>query len=99
MSERTVGVTVSAPGSAAALSYIRRLEELGVRAAWSTSPGMGDAITLMTAAAAQTDRILLGTSIVQTWSAHPVGMAQHALVPASIAPGRFRLGVGPATGR
>ena len=39
--------------------------------------------------------MLLGTSIVQTWSRHPVSLAQQAQVVASLAPGRFRLGVGP----
>ena len=108
MSERTIGIAMgtilkvlvpeamsTAPGPAKVLAAIRKAEELGIMAAWSTTPGHGDALTLLTAAAAQTERILLGTSIVHTWSSHPVGMAQHAQVAASIAPGRFRLGVGP----
>ena len=107
MSERTIGIEIStlktlipeamstAPVPARALSAIRRAEDVGIKAVWSTSAGMGDALTLLTAAAAQTDHIRLGTSIVQTWLRHPVSMAQEAQVAGQLAPGRFRLGVGP----
>lgn len=90
--------TSTAPNPAAALSVVRKAEDLGIKAAWSVSGwgGIGgDALPLFAAAAAQTERILLGTSIVQTWPRHPVAMAQEVRVIASLAPGRFRLGVGP----
>ena len=96
MRNQNVGISVSAPDAATALSSIRKAEEMGIRAAWLTSGGAGsDAMTLLAAAAAQTERILLGTSIMQTWSRHPVAAAQQVQVIASLAPGRFRLGVGP----
>ena len=96
MGVRTIGIAVSGPDPVAALSQIREAEELGIGAAWSTSGGTGgDPLTLFAAAAAQTERILLGTSIVQTWSRHPVAMAHQVQVIAGLAPGRFRLGVGP----
>lgn len=108
MSEGTIGIWINtnlttlipeamstAPDSAKALSFVRSAEDRGIKAAWSTSPVIGDALTLLTAAAAQTDHILLGTSIVQIWTRHPVGMAEEAQVAASIAPARFRLGIGP----
>jgi alkanesulfonate monooxygenase SsuD/methylene tetrahydromethanopterin reductase-like flavin-dependent oxidoreductase (luciferase family) len=53
-------------------------------------------MTFFAAAAVRTERILLGTSIVPTWPRHPIVMAQQAQVLASLAPGRFRLGVGPS---
>ena len=107
MSERTIGIEIStlktlipevmstAPAPARALSAVRSAEDVGIKAAWSTSHGMGDALTLFTAAAAQTESILLGTSIVQIWTRHPASMAHQARVAGQIAPGRFRLGVGP----
>ncbi len=95
--EHTIGVSVSAPNASDALEQISHLEEIGVGAAWFTSGGGGgEAIAILAAAAATTDRILLGTSIVQTWSRHPVTLAQQVQVIDNLAPGRFRLGVGPS---
>lgn len=50
------------------------------------------------AAAVQTERVLLGTAIIRTWTRHPIGFAQEALAFEQLAPGRLRLGIGP-TGR
>jgi alkanesulfonate monooxygenase SsuD/methylene tetrahydromethanopterin reductase-like flavin-dependent oxidoreductase (luciferase family) len=47
------------------------------------------------AAAVQTSRVLLGTSIVRTWPRHPVALAEETLAIEQLAPGRFRLGIGP----
>ena len=92
-----VGVSVTASSAQEGLERIERLEELGVGAVWVTSGGGGgEAIALLAAAAARTDSIRLGTSIVQTWSRHPVTLAQQVQVIDSLAPGRFRLGVGPS---
>ena len=75
MSDKVIGIAVSAPNASAGLDRIVRAEELGVRAAWLTSGGGGgDAPTLLAAAAAQTERILLGTSIMQIWSRQPVAV-------------------------
>jgi alkanesulfonate monooxygenase SsuD/methylene tetrahydromethanopterin reductase-like flavin-dependent oxidoreductase (luciferase family) len=54
-----------------------------------------DTLTLFAAAAAQTERIRLGTSIVSTYPRHPLVMARQALALHGVAPGRLRLGVGP----
>ena len=55
-----------------------------------------DALSLFAAAAATTDHILLGTCITPTWPRHPIVTAQQVQVIANIAPGRFRLGLGPS---
>ncbi|MCH8870105.1 MAG: LLM class flavin-dependent oxidoreductase, partial [Chloroflexi bacterium] len=69
MANNIIGVAIPAPDPQAALASIRRAEELGVKAAWMTSGGdVGDALTLFAAAAAQTETILLGTSIMRTWT-------------------------------
>ena len=97
MSDRTVGIVISAPDTISALSDIREAEEMGIPAVWLHSGGGGgDALTLLAAAATQTERILLGTSIVRSWSRHPVTMAEQVQVIGALAPGRFRLGVGPS---
>ena len=97
MAQKTVGVAITAPDPSGAVAQIRKAEDSGVAAAWLTSIGAGggDAMSAFAVAAAQTERILLGTSVVQTWSRHPITLAQQTQVIADLAPGRFRLGVGP----
>ena len=95
--DNVFGVSVTASSAREAVEKIEHLEELGVGAAWLTSGGGGgEAIAILAATAAKTDDIRLGTSIVQTWSRHPVTLAQQVQVIDSLAPGRFRLGVGPS---
>ncbi len=60
---------------------------------WGARP---DSITIFAAAAQRTERIMLGTSIVPILPRHPVVMVQQTQVVAQLAPGRFRLGVGPS---
>jgi alkanesulfonate monooxygenase SsuD/methylene tetrahydromethanopterin reductase-like flavin-dependent oxidoreductase (luciferase family) len=43
-----------------------------------------------------TERIKFGTSIIPTWPRHPIAMAQQAVALSSLAPGRFRMGIGPS---
>ena len=76
---------------------IEQAEQLGIHAAWMTTGGARlDSITVFAAAAVRTQRIKLGTSIVPTFPRHPLVMVQQAQVVAQLAPGRFRLGVGPS---
>ena len=94
---RIIGVAVIGQDAGEVLERIVHMEELGIPAAWLTSGGAGrDSLTMFAAAAARTDRILLGTSIVPIFPRHPVVMATQARVLAEMAPGRFRLGVGPS---
>ena len=77
MSDNIVGIVISAPNASAALDQIVKAEELGIKAAWATSGGAGgDALAVFAAAAARTENILLGTSVMQTWSRHPVATIQ-----------------------
>ena len=95
--QNVIGVSVTASNAQVALDRIKHLDELGVGCAWLTSSGGGgEAVTVLAAAGAVTDEIKLGTSIVQTWSRHPVTLVQQIQVIDSLAPGRFRLGVGPS---
>ncbi|MFN8532204.1 MAG: LLM class flavin-dependent oxidoreductase [Dehalococcoidia bacterium] len=95
----TIGITCMASDAASALANIERAEQLGIGAAWLTAGGMvSDSITLFAAAAVRTHSILLGTCIAQTWPRHPLLMAIQTATIAALAPGRFRLGVGPSHG-
>ncbi len=96
MSEKIVGIAIPAPDVQSVIDSVVEAESVGVRAAWLTSGGnAGDVLTALAVAAARTERILLGTSIMQTWSRHPITAARQAQTIDAIAPGRFRLGVGP----
>ncbi|HVC32145.1 MAG TPA: LLM class flavin-dependent oxidoreductase [Chloroflexota bacterium] len=97
MPERSIGVAVHEPTVVDTLAVIRRAEQLGVAAAWLTTGGVGpDGLTIFAAAAVQTSRIKLGTAIVPTFPRHPLAVVQQALVLGQLAPGRFRLGIGPS---
>src|SRR5947209_16373426 len=90
-----VGLVIEARDVASAINRIREAEHAGVQQAWMTqSAGMLDTLTLFAAAATQTTRIRLGTSIVPVYPRHPLVMAQQAATIDALAPGRFRLGVG-----
>ena len=97
MANGTIGMLVQEPNPAAAIAAIKRFEAAGVPVAWATvgSAG-GEPLPVFAAAATQTERIQLGTCIVPILTRHPLVMAQLAAVVAALAPGRFRLGLGPS---
>ena len=93
----TIGVAAMGGDATTVLARIQNLERRNIPAAWLTTGGAGlDALSLFAAAAATTDRILLGTCITPTWPRHPIVTAQQVQVVANLAPGRFRLGLGPS---
>ena len=102
MSPKRIGVAVWGTGftdplSIALLKEIQQAEELGIAAVWmATLPTGPDPLTLFAGAGVLTQDILLGSCIVPTFPRHPVVMAQQAQVISQLAPGRFRLGVGPS---
>jgi alkanesulfonate monooxygenase SsuD/methylene tetrahydromethanopterin reductase-like flavin-dependent oxidoreductase (luciferase family) len=97
MPSRLLGVAVRGDKSPEVLTRIEQAEQLGLHAAWMTTGGARlDSMTIFAAAALRTQHIKLGTSIVPTFPRHPLVMVQQAQVVAQLAPGRFRLGVGPS---
>ena len=97
MSQQLIGIAVRGDHTNDVLVMIEHAEQLGIQAAWMTTGGARlDSITVFAAAALRTQRIKLGTSIVPTFPRHPLVMVQQTQVVAQLAPGRFRLGVGPS---
>ena len=97
MRQRRIGIEALGTDSAAILATIRKAEEAGISGAWLITIGAGlDAITLFASAAVETQKIMFGTCVTPTFPRHPVVMAQQAQVIEELAPGRFRLGVGPS---
>lgn len=92
-----VGILINAFNAAEAVQRIRAAEDLGIPNAWMTTGGTApDALTVFAGAATVTDRIVMGSCIVPTWLRHPVVLAQQTITIESLAPGRFRLGIGPS---
>ena len=53
-----------------------------------------DALTIISIAGIQTERIELGTAVVPTFPTHPLAMAKHALTAQAATQGRLTLGLG-----
>ena len=103
MAERRVGVEIPGSDVHGVLGDIRHAETLGIQAAWLTTGGprtadnniRRDTPSILAAAAMSTRTIRLGTAIVLTWPRHPLSFVEYCEAMAELAPGRFRLGIGP----
>jgi F420-dependent oxidoreductase-like protein len=93
----TVGLFVQGRDARSIVEAVQRAESMGIPAVWLTMGGVSaDAPAAFAAAAMVTERIKFGTSIIPTWPRHPIAMAQAAVTLAALAPGRFRMGIGPS---
>ncbi|MFC9995078.1 LLM class flavin-dependent oxidoreductase [Nocardia sp. NPDC127526] len=91
----SVGIVTFPPPVRPVLEAITRAEAAGIGMAWVPSWPVGpDGLGIITAAAARTSDIALGSGISITYPTHPLARANEALVAAELAPGRFRLGIG-----
>ncbi len=98
MATGTIGVAIQASDAASAVEQVVAAEAAGIPAVWSTTGGVqADALTWFAAAGVRTDRVLMGSSIIPTWPRNPVFIVQQAIAIEALAPGRFRLGIGPST--
>lgn len=79
------------PGSA---EFARRAEQLGVDSLWVPEVWGYDALTGLAYLAACTERIRLGTFVVQLGSRSPALLATSALSLQELSDGRFLLGIG-----
>ena len=97
MDGKTIGIAVGGGKVSDVLAAIKQAEQAGIQAVWATTGGARlDSITVFAASAGATTDIKFGTSIVPIFPRHPLVMVQQAQVVAQLAPGRFRLGVGPS---
>src|SRR6266487_5292485 len=69
-------------------------ERLGFDSVWSAEAYGSDAVTLVTWAAARTERIGVGTAIMQIPARTPAATAMTAITLDHLSRGRFRLGLG-----
>ena len=93
------GVAIQASDARGAVAQAISAEAAGIESIWATMNGAGgaDMLPVFAAIAVQTERVKMGTAILHTWPRHPVIYAQELLALDQLAPGRFRLGIGPTT--
>lgn len=92
-----IGVYVQEPEPPKLVQTIAKAEQAGVPSFWLTMGGTAPDVGIIYGAAAMiTSTIKMGTSIVPTWPKHPIAHAQQAVALNALAPGRFRLGIGPS---
>src|SRR5947207_3680858 len=79
------------------LANARAAEALGFTTGWVPHiPWSLDGLTSLALAGQVTERIELGSAVMQTWSRHPYAMAQQALTTQAAVGGRLLLGLGPS---
>jgi F420-dependent oxidoreductase-like protein len=92
-----LGLNLPYEGSLAfpeAVELAQRAEALGFESVWMPEAYGTDAISILGALAARTERIQLGTGIVNVFSRTPALLAQTAATLDLISGGRFNLGLG-----
>ena len=76
---------------------VRRAEAAGYDDLWSSDTNGPDGFTPLVLAAAWTERVRLGTGIVNPYTRGPAVLAQHAAALADSSGGRFVLGLGASS--
>ncbi len=78
------------------LDLIHRAEELGFNSAWTAEAYGNDAVSIASWVLARTERIKVGTSIMQMPARTPAMTAMTAMTLDHLSGGRFILGLGPS---
>ena len=78
------------------IELVERAELLGYDHAWVPETWGHDAVSTLAAASQRVDRIGLGTSIANVYARSPALLGQTAATLGELAPGPFRLGIGPS---
>lgn len=76
------------------LALAREVEARGYHTAWLGETAGGDAITLMTLLASQTQRIGVASGVIPIQTRSPIVLGMSAATLAHVAPGRITLGLG-----
>src|ERR687893_96268 len=76
---------------------VRAAEAAGYTDAWSGETGGHDGFTSLLMAATWTERMRLGTGVVNVFTRGPAVLAQHAASLQELSGGRFVLGIGSSS--
>lgn len=95
MTSLNAGLVIPRGSAAHLVQWAQQAEQRGVPAIWTTVGGpTADTVGGLTAAAAVTGRVVLGTAVAPVYGRHPITLAAEALAIHDLAPGRVRLGTG-----
>jgi F420-dependent oxidoreductase-like protein len=78
------------------VEFVLEAERLGLDVCWVAEAWGADAPSALGYLAARTDRLLLGSGVIQLGTRTPVAIAQAALTLSQMSQGRFLLGLGPS---
>jgi F420-dependent oxidoreductase-like protein len=76
--------------------FVLEAEHLGLDVCWVAEAWGSDAPSALGYLAGRTERMLLGSAVMQVGTRSPVALAQTALTLAEMSEGRFLLGLGPS---
>jgi F420-dependent oxidoreductase-like protein len=88
------GYWASGPPSPAAVAAVKEAERLGFDSIWTSEAYGSDALTPLAWWGAQTERVRLGTAIMQMSARRPAATAMAAMTMDHLSGGRFVLGLG-----
>ncbi|MFI7116070.1 LLM class flavin-dependent oxidoreductase [Amycolatopsis sp. NPDC049868] len=91
---RTATTVEASRGRRETLDFVLEAEKLGLDECWVAEAWGSDAPSVLGYLAARTERIRLGSGIIQLGTRTPVAIAQAALTLADLSDGRFALGLG-----
>ena len=93
-----IGVTIGYSGSSFSLppEELKEIESLGYDSVWTSEAYGSDALTPAAWALAHTERITVGTAIIQMGARTPTAAAMAAMTLQALSGDRFVLGIGPS---
>ncbi|RSM72467.1 F420-dependent methylene-tetrahydromethanopterin reductase [Amycolatopsis sp. WAC 01375] len=91
---RTATTVEASRGRRETLDFVLEAEKLGLDDCWVAEAWGSDAPSVLGYLAARTERIRLGSGIIQLGTRTPVAIAQAALTLSDLSDGRFALGLG-----
>jgi probable F420-dependent oxidoreductase len=99
VAERRFGLSLDLPGLslAEAAPVIRAAEQAGYTDGWPGEVAGHDGFTPVALAASCTERMRLGTGVVNVFTRGPAVLAQHAASMQQLSGGRFSLGIGSSS--
>ena len=86
--------TVEASSDPEVATFVVEAERIGLDECWVAEAWGSDALSLLGFLAARTERLQLGSGVIQVGTRSPVAIAQAALTLAELSSGRFALGLG-----
>ncbi|WP_264916525.1 LLM class flavin-dependent oxidoreductase, partial [Mycobacterium kiyosense] len=91
---RTATTVELSVAPAETVEFVVEAEKLGLDVCWVAEAWGADAVSALGFLAARTERMLLGSGVLQVGTRSPVLVAQTAITLANLSSGRFLLGLG-----